>query len=167
MSFHLEKKKQAQLENITNFPSSQLPDALCVTMKRSEHDLSRWGVCHTSLIHFNKVYFGTIISHCALLKNLLFIKELVDLISLFYHRLWFFFYELARMRKNSFFVYSQFTSSVLTSFFCSWGPRRFTCSNMSGLNGREIYVDGKNPKLMHTWCAFYYDLTAFGAAYHQ
>ena len=86
-------------------------------MKRSEHDLSRWGVCHTSLIHFNKVYFGTIISHCALLKNLLFIKELVDLISLFYHRLWFFFYELARMRKNSFFVYSQFTSSVLTSFF--------------------------------------------------
>ena len=49
-------------------------------------------------------------------------------------------------------------------FFVSWGPRRFTCSNMSGLNGREIYVDGKNPKLMHTWCAFYYDLTAFGAA---
>ena len=50
-------------------------------MKRSEHDLSRWGVCHTSLIHFNKVYFGTIISHCVSEES--FIKESVDLISLF------------------------------------------------------------------------------------
>ena len=148
MSFHLyePKKKRAQLENITNFPSSQLPDALCVTMKRSEHDLSRWGVCHTSLIHFNKVYFGTIISHCALLKNLLFIKELI-LFHFFYYRLWFFFYELARMRKNSFFVIVSSLAAFWRVFFCSWGPRRFTCSNMSGLNGREIYVDGKNPKL--------------------
>ena len=95
MSFHLSKlsryepKKKtsplcrAQLEHITNFPSSQLPDALCVTMKRSEHDLSRWGVCHTSLIHFNKVYFGTIISHCVSEES--FIKESVDLISLFFY----------------------------------------------------------------------------------
>ena len=93
MSFHISKlsryepKKKtspvyrAQLVYITNFPSSQLPDALCVTMKRSEHDLSRWGVCHTSLIHFNKVYFGTIISHCVSEES--FIKESVDLISLF------------------------------------------------------------------------------------
>ena len=43
----------------------------------------------------------------------------------FYYRLWFFFYELARMRKNSFFVYSQFTSSVLTSFFLFLGPTSF------------------------------------------
>ena len=96
MSFHISKlsryepKKKtspvyrAQLVYITNFPSSQLPDALCVTMKRSEHDLSRWGVCHTSLIHFNKVYFGTIISHCVSEES--FIKESVDLISLFFIR---------------------------------------------------------------------------------
>ena len=154
---------RAQLEHITNFPSSQLPDALCVTMKRSEHDLSRWGVCHTSLIHFNKVYFGTIISHCVSEES--FIKESVDLISLFLLEIMILLL-LGNAHAQKFFfcsIVSSLAAFWRVFFFVSWGPRRFTCSNMSGLNGREIYVDGKNPKLMHTWCAFYYDLTVFGA----